>query len=516
MARLTASLTAAPVLGLLLSALAGLVGQLPLVPDLLDRFFLVGLLSSVALPLAYAPGLRLSLLAAAFQLVHLVVLASLASSLAMAGSEGQWAFIWVSGPVQEWLGVLGPFGFDALSAAMVLLSFTLISASVAYVLSDQFLAPGDRRPLVLILLSMEQILLVLFTTASLISFYIFFELSLVPLYFLVVIWGSRPRRTFAGYQFYLYTASSSFALLLGLLQLILWLGSQLVVPSQNSPGLPAEVQCAFFLLLSLAFLAKLPAFPLHPWLLEAHVEAPTVGSVVLAGLMLKLGGYGLVRFCVPLFPFGAFYFFPGLAFLGILGSLLAVLFLLRQTDLKRMVAYSSVVHMNFLVPALVSSSGLAVLGAAFTLVSHGLISAALFFLVGFLYQRTGTRGVLAYGGLLHLLPRAGGFLIILALANISVPVFSSFAGELLTGLGLAELSLVYGLSFLAVATILGPISSLWSLDRIVRGPLSSLGPWLLEDLVGCERLILALLLGLSLALGLGPQGLAGPLGSLYA
>ena len=244
------------------------------------------------------------------------------------------------------------------------------------------------------------------------------------------------------------------------------------------------------------------------------MEAPTVGSVVLAGLMLKLGGYGLIRFCVPLFPYGAFYFFPGLAFLGLLGSVLGVLFLMRQTDLKRMVAYSSVVHMNFLVPALVSPSGLAALGSSFTLVSHGLISAALFFLVGFLYQRTGTRAVFAYGGLLQMLPRAGGFLVALSLANISVPVFSSFAGELLTGLGLSEFSLAYTLLFLAVATIFGPVSFLWSLDRTVRGPLVAIGPCLAADLSWCESLVLALLLGFSIALGVFPQGLAGPLSSL--
>lgn len=345
-----------------------------------------------------------------------------------------------------------------------------------------------------------------FLSLDLFLFYFFWEMTLIPLYFLIAIWG-HENRVYASIKFFIYTQASSLFMLLAILGLVF-------LNAQNTGRLSFDynvllhaslpVGTAIWLSLGflLAFLVKLPAFPLHTWLPDAHTEAPTAGSVVLAGLVLKLGAYGILRFVVPLFPGTLSTLAPWMMALGVAGILYGALQAYGQTDFKRMVAYTSVSHMGFVLVGVFAWNQYALQGVVMVMLAHGISTGALFVLAGDLQDRLHTRDLNRMGGLWDTLPRMGGVSLLFALASLGLPGMANFVGEFLVLLGLYQTNVL----FAALATlgfIVSTIYSLWLIQRAFQGP--NRWGWKLPDMTAREGLILASLIVLVLWLGLYPQ-----------
>jgi proton-translocating NADH-quinone oxidoreductase chain M len=316
-------------------------------------------------------------------------------------------------------------------------------------------------------LLLESLLIAAFSVLDLILFYIFFESVLLPMFLIIGVWGSRERKIRAAYQFFLYTLIGSLLMLLGILLIYCQGGStdvQLLYTIPFSETRQLYLWIAFFA----SFAVKLPMVPVHIWLPEAHVEAPTAGSVILAGILLKLGGYGFLRFSLPLFPMGSLYFTPLVHTLSIVAIIYTSLTTLRQIDLKKIIAYSSVAHMNFVTLGLFSLNPQGIEGGLLLMIAHGLVSPALFLCVGFLYDRYKTRLLHYYGGCCRTMPLFSLAFLFFTLANISLPGTSNFVGEflVLTG-GFQNNTLVATLG--GTGMILGAGYALWLCNRLLFG-----------------------------------------------
>lgn len=309
-----------------------------------------------------------------------------------------------------------------------------------------------------------------FLFLDVLGFFLFFERTLIPIYFLVLLWGSRERRVRASYLISIYTLFGSIFRFFNLLYLYSKTGTtdyelllQLVLTEEDQRFL----WITFFF----AFAAKIPLFPLHIWLPEAHVEAPTIGSVLLAVLLLKLGTYGLVRFSLPLFPEGTAYFAPFVSTFAIVGVIYTCLTAIRQIDLKKIIAYSSVGHRNVVLLGIRAETSEALQGAIFQRLSHGVVSGALFFCVGSLYERYSVRSLKYFGGLAHFYPFFTRVFLLFSLANISFPLTSSFVGEFYIFVGLFQQNF-WATLFAATSRVLGAAYTLWSFNRIFFGNLN--------------------------------------------
>lgn len=321
------------------------------------------------------------------------------------------------------------------------------------------------------LLAMELLLVLTFGTLDIFYFYVFFESLLIPMVILIGVWGARERKIKAAYYFFLYTLFGSLVMLFGLLYLYLVAGSSNYYVILNSP-LSAEQQKLIWVCFFMAFAVKMPLFPFHIWLPEAHVEAPTVGSMLLASLLLKLGGYGFLRFSLSMLPVGSTYFMPVVAFLSLLGVIYGSLSTLRQIDLKRIIAYSSVAHMNLVMLGLFSENQQGIEGAIYLMVAHGVVSAALFFCIGVIYDRFHTRLLRYYGGLVTVMPLFVTGFFLFTLANMSFPGTSNFLGELLVFLGVfSKNSAILLLSTSSI--VLSAVYSIWLFNRVCFGTLKT-------------------------------------------
>lgn len=322
------------------------------------------------------------------------------------------------------------FGFDGLSYVFIMLTAFIFPICFTMVYEIEY-----RQPfLVLLLASMEVLLVLTFYTTDLLWFYVFFEGLLIPMFLMIGIWGARERKIKAAYYFFLYTLFGSFFLLFGILYLYFITGSTNYFVLLNT-ALAADQQILLWICFFFAFAVKMPLFPVHIWLPEAHVEAPTIGSMLLASLLLKLGGYGFLRFSLPMLPIGSAYFSPLVSTCALLGVVYASLSTLRQIDLKRIIAYSSVAHMSVVMVGLFSYTQQGVEGAIYLMIGHGVVSAALFFCVGVLYDRTHTRLLRYYGGVASVMPLFAAAFFLFTLANMGFPGTSNFIGELLIFLG---------------------------------------------------------------------------------
>jgi NADH-quinone oxidoreductase subunit M len=387
--------------------------------------------------------------------------------------------------------------------------------SLTFVVLSSFLTPlcvllsweGVRYRLreFLLLLFLTQALLVnLFLTPDLLLFYVLFEAVVVPTFLLIGLWGSRLRRIGAAYRFFLYTLAGSLVMLVALARLHLEAGT-LNLQGLLQLALPLELQRPLWLALFLAFAIKIPMVPFHIWLPEAHGEAPTAGSVLLAGVLLKLGGYGLFRFTLPLLPEASVLFTPLVFTLSLVAVVYGSLSTLVQVDLKKAIAYSSVAHMNYATLGLFSGGLAGVQGSLLLMVSHGLVSPGLFFCVGLLYDRYGSRLLRYYGGLAQGMPLYATALLLLLLANLSLPGTSSFVAEFLVLVGTFGANSLAGL-VAAGGVVLSAAYSVWLYNRLCYGPLgSALGR--LGDLNRREGLLCLLLLLPVALLGVYPQGL---------
>lgn len=356
------------------------------------------------------------------------------------------------------------FGLDGLSLFFFILSTFLIFLCVLFVFHDKHL-----KFYLINLLLIEILLLAVFSVLDILLFYIFFESILVPMFLIVGIWGSRDRKIWAVYMLFFYTLCGSLLLLLGILYIYAITGTFSMEYLLNYNFSEVE-QYYLWLAFFLSFASKIPVFPFHIWLPEAHVEAPTIGSVLLAGILLKLGVYGFIRFSLPLFPVASLFFSPFVYSLCVVGVIYTSLTAIRQIDLKRIVAYSSIAHMNLIVIGLFSFNFLGVEGAILQSVSHGFVASALFFLIGMIYTRYHTRTIYYYGGITQIMPIFSTFFLIFTMANIALPGTSSFVGEFLILLGSFKVSFKVTLLILT-SVVLGGSYSLWVFNRIAFGNL---------------------------------------------
>jgi NADH-quinone oxidoreductase subunit M len=353
--------------------------------------------------------------------------------------------------------------------AMPLVLLTALLGVVAVLASWRVTeAPGAHHAL---LLALESAVMGVFLAGNLILFYVAWEAVLIPMYFLIGVWG-HERRRHAAMKFFAYTFAGSALMLVGLLVAMFETGSIAMPSAASQAAIPSGVQTLVFWLLAAGFLVKIPVWPLHTWLPDAHVEAPTAGSIMLAGVLLKMGGYGLVRVALPIAPQAARAAAPFLAGLGIVGIVYGALMALAQADLKRLVAYSSVSHMGFVVLAIAVGTPAALGAAMLGMVSHGLVAGLLFLLVGLLYDRTHTREIARLGGLAGALPLWGTTFAFAALASLGLPGLSGFPGELMTVLeGFAAYRWIMVLPALGV--VLAAAYNLYAVRRVSHGPLPS-------------------------------------------
>ena len=369
------------------------------------------------------------------------------------------------GSVDESISTISfSIGIDGVSLFFVLLTCFLIPVCLLVAWSS---VQTYVKEYYIAFLVMESLMIAVFSVLDLLLFYIFFESVLIPMFIIIGVWGSRERKIRAAYQFFLYTLFGSLLMLLAVLLIYSQGGStdlQVLYTTQFSEKRELLLWLAFFA----SFAVKVPMVPVHIWLPEAHVEAPTAGSVLLAGIMLKLGTYGFLRFSIPLFPYASIYFTPLVYMMSIVAIIYTSLTTLRQVDLKKIIAYSSVAHMNFVTLGLFSLNTQGVEGSVMLMVSHGLVSPALFLLVGALYDRHKTRLLRYYGGCGRTMPIFACLFLFFTMANISLPGTSSFIGEFLVLTGAFQNN-TFAAVLGATGMVLGAAYALWLCNRVIYG-----------------------------------------------
>jgi NADH-quinone oxidoreductase subunit M len=395
-------------------------------------------------------------------------------------------------------------GVDGLGILLLLLTTFLTPIAILSTWS----AVVDRvKGFMLFFLLLETGMVGVFLALDLVLFYIFWEFTLVPMYFLIGIWGGA-RRVYAAIKFFLYTMAGSLLMLAGILYLGINGGTFSVPGLIAQGGLPSEVQLWLFVAFGLAFAIKVPMFPLHSWLPDAHVEAPTAGSVILAGVLLKMGAYGFLRFNLPLFPQASLRLAPWMAGLAVIGILYGAAVAYRQKDVKKLVAYSSVSHLGFVVLGLFAFNQQGMEGAILQMVNHGLSTGALFLIVGMLYERRHTRELDAFGGLWKVMPLLGSLTLVVVLSSAGLPGLNGFVGEFTILLGAFGSKVLASSWFAGVATlgvILAAVYLLHMFQKVFLGPLDKPENRVLKDISPREIITLLPILVLIFWIGLYPQ-----------
>ena len=395
-------------------------------------------------------------------------------------------------------------GVDGLSILLMLLTTFLTPLAI---LSSWKAVDGNVKGFMVLFLLLEMGMVGVFLALDMVLFYIFWEFTLVPMYFLIGIWGGE-RRVYATMKFFLYTMTGSVLMLAG----ILWLGLQYggfdLTVLTAAGNIPPAAQMWLFAAFGLAFAIKVPVWPLHSWLPDAHVEAPTAGSVILAGVLLKMGTYGFLRFNIPLFPQATLTLAPYMAALGIIGILYGAMVAYRQKDVKKLVAYSSISHLGFVILGLFALNQLSLEGAILQMVNHGLSTGALFLIVGMLYERRHTRQLDDFGGLWKVTPVLGSLALVVTLSSAALPGLNGFVGEftILTGaFGSSVLGSPWFAGVAALGVILAAVYLLHMFQKVFLGPVTHAENASLKDANLREVLTLAPILVMIFWIGIVPQ-----------
>ena len=354
------------------------------------------------------------------------------------------------------------------------------------------------------ILVLETFMIGVFCSLDLVVFYLFFEAGLIPMFLIIGVWGG-PRRVYSAFKFFLFTLLGSVLMLVAIIA-IYWITGTTDVTEIYKIQIPKEYQNLLWLAFFSSFAVKMPMWPVHTWLPDAHVEAPTAGSVILAAILLKMAGYGFLRFSLPMFPIASEYFTPLIYTLSIIAIIYTSLVALIQEDMKKLIAYSSVAHMGYVTLGIFTFTKQGIEGSIFQMISHGLISAALFLCVGVVYDRLHSRMISTYGGLVNYLPKYSFLFIVFALAGLGLPGTSGFLGEFLVLAGTFQKS--YLVSMLATfGVILGAAYMLWLTKRVIFGNTNNAEIKNLKDINNLEFLMLATLALLIIFFGFYPAPL---------
>lgn len=416
-------------------------------------------------------------------------------------------------PLLPALGISYHLGVDGISLALVLLTTFLMPVTI---LASRHVENRVREYMIAFLL-LETMMIGTFCALDTVLFYVFFESVLIPMYLIIGVWGGA-RRVYAAFKFFLYTLLGSILMLIALIYIYLKTGQTDIVALQAGNFFTADVQKWLWLAFFASFAVKLPMWPFHTWLPDAHVEAPTAGSIILAGVLLKMGGYGFLRFSLPMLPDASLYFAPMMWGLGIIAIIYTSLVALVQEDMKKLIAYSSVAHMGFVTIGLFSFTLQGLQGAMFQMISHGVVSAALFLCVGVLYDRMHTRSIAAYGGVTNVMPRFAVLFMVMMLGSVGLPGTSGFVGEFLSLAGLFRANTVmpcnaaftYSQTAALLATtglVLGAAYMLWLYRRVMYGEVANSEVAALKDADKREVFALGVLAVVVLWLGINATAL---------
>ena len=380
---------------------------------------------------------------------------------------------WIAGT-----GISYHLGIDGISMPFILLATFLTPLSI---LASWKAITHRVRDYMIAFLVLEVMMVGMFASLDMLMFYLFFEGVLIPMFIIIGVWGGAER-IYAAFKFFLYTLLGSVLMLVCML-VMYQITSTTDIPALAEFAFSPQLQFWLFLGFFASFAVKVPMWPVHTWLPDAHVQAPTAGSMILAGVLLKMGGYGFLRFSLPMFPDASEYFAPFIFVLSVVAVIYTSLVALAQSDMKKLIAYSSVAHMGFVTIGIFTLTEQGIAGAMFQMISHGLVSAALFFCVGVVYDRLHTREISAYGGVVDAMPRYAAFFMFMMLASVGLPGTSGFVGEMLVLVGAWEASRWVAF-FAATGLILGACYMLWLYRRVVFGRAEK--PEVLE-MVGLDR-----------------------------
>jgi len=403
------------------------------------------------------------------------------------------------------LNISYKMGVDGISVFFILLS-TLLTPICILASWDSI---GKRvREYMMSFLLLETMMVGMFSALDLVLFYVFFEGVLLPMFVIIGVWGGQ-RRVYAAFKFFLYTLLGSVLMLISILAVYHQLGTT-DIPTLMQSSLPFGMQKWIFLAFLASFAVKVPMWPVHTWLPDAHVEAPTAGSVILAGVLLKMGGYGFLRLSLPMLPQASEYFTPLIFALSVIAVIYTSFVALAQEDMKKLIAYSSVAHMGFVTLGIFTLTTQGMQGAMFQMLSHGIVSAALFLCVGVVYDRLHTREIARYGGLANNMPRYAAVFMVFMLASVGLPGTSGFVGEFLVLLGAYQ---VHTLAAFLAATgvVLGAAYMLYLYKRVVFGEITHADVRTMKDLNAREIAIFAPLIALVLWMGIYPSSFINPM-----
>ena len=400
---------------------------------------------------------------------------------------------WLDGGIRYHLGV------DGISMLFVILTTFLMPFCIA---ASWESVESRVKSYFIAFLILETLMIGVFTALDIVLFYVYFEAGLIPMFLIIGVWGGK-RRVYASFKFFLYTLLGSVLMLLAIMAMY-WQAGTTDIPALLKYEFPATMQTWLWLAFFASFAVKMPMWPVHTWLPDAHVEAPTAGSVILAAILLKMGGYGFLRFSLPMFPLASEYFAPFVFTLSIVAIIYTSLVALMQEDMKKLIAYSSVAHMGYVTMGIFTANVQGIQGGIFQMLSHGLVSGALFLCVGVIYDRMHTREITAYGGLVHNMPKYAVALMIFTMANVGLPGTSSFVGEFLTLMGAFRVN-TWVAAFATLGVILSAAYALWLYRRVIFGTLDKESLKGLLDLSTREKAILYPLVFLVLFYGVYPK-----------